>query len=219
MTCLVALLPSALALLTQRPFMNLLWSKFYLPRGLIRGPPNLTSTYSFLPSLLAAFFHDTLHDRGDSEYLTGKFFLSFLWWSLCGPLSPCEASSQAHLAPGYFSAMICLGSVLCLVLLAFNSNANFLRMVFSSYRVQIKMPAANDNSHHPLKEMPKIPIRPDRPDLLITYLTLGKFFTSYEGSKPPSGAWSRIASGLHPCWNQARNPKYVVCGAILTESI
>ena len=124
------------------------------------------------------------------EYLTGwKILSSFLWWSLCGPLSPCEASSQVHLAPGYFSAMICLGSVLCLVLLAFNSNANFMRMVFSSYRVQIKMPAANDTTP-PFKRNAQDSNKAGSTWPLITCLILGKFFTDYEGSVSSSGAWS-----------------------------
>lgn len=159
MTCLVALLPSALAFSLK----DLSWICFG-PSSTFPGvsfealqiwlPP------TFLPSLLLPF-HDTLHDRGD---------LSIWLKILSKPLvvfrysSPCEASSQAHLAPGYFSA-ICLGSVLwALCSSGFQFKCKLLRMVFSLYRVQIKMPAANDTTP-PFKEMPKILTRPDRPDL------------------------------------------------------
>lgn len=187
MTYLLAFLPSVLALLTQRPFMNPLCPKFYLLRGLVRGPLNLTSTH-FSAIIVCCLFYHSVCGRGDvSIWLAGKIPSSFLWGSLCGPLSPCEASSQAHLAPGYFSAMICLGSVLCLVLLAFNSNVNFLRKVFTSYRVQIKMSVANDTTP-PFKRNAQDCNKAGSTWPLIWGLTLGKLFTSHECSVSSSGA-------------------------------
>ena len=187
MTRLVALLPSVLAVLTQRPIMNPLCPKFHLLRGLIQGPPYLTSTY-FSAIIACCLFHDSLltEETWVFDWLENSFSLPlgvFVWASL-----PCEASSQAHLAPGYFSAMICLGSVLCLVLLAFNSNVNFLRTLFSSYRVQIKMPAANDTTS-PFKRNAQDCNKAGSTWPLIMCLTW-KFFTSHEGSVSSSGAWS-----------------------------
>lgn len=149
-------------------------------------PPTL------LPSLLAASSMTLSMIEETWSIWLEKFFLAslvvFVWASL-----PVWSLLTRPFSTWTFFCYDLFKSVLCLVLLAFNSMQTFWGWSFPPIGVQIKMPAANDTTP-PFKRNAQDSNKAGSTWPLITCLTLGKFFTSYEGSV---SIWSMImiASG------------------------